>query len=405
MQTAQPTLAVVQYIREHGLDALQKNYAISPNRHQAYSNLVCLSYNQTRAKFDNTITLQSRGLILDESSNYHVVCFPYEKFFNYGEPLATWSETDLSDSSIKVYEKMDGSIATLYYYDDKWHVSSSAIPDGSGNMGFSAQQELRIKFADLFWDIFEQNEYQLPPISMSHYCFMFEMLTHRHPLVVQHKQEKLILHGARDLRTLREINASQFVDQLNWQVAEDIKQKFEMFTMDRVKECADVQDPLSAEGFVVCKQVLEEGELCFKRVKIKNPEYVRISLMFYDSADNREKSFLNLVKTNEGAEFLTYFPHFKIEYDKMRVEYEQVCKCLSALFSELCPDGAETPTEDARREFASKMKQVQKEKKFPKQVSDVMFALHKGEIIEDCLKKANLKNYRVLVSYFCRNTN
>jgi hypothetical protein len=399
MEHQQPTLAVVQYIKDHGLEELQKNYAISSYRHQIYNNLVCLSYNQTRAKFDNIITLQSRGLILDETNHYQVICFPYEKFFNFGEPLATWKSNDISDPSFKVYEKYDGSIATLYYYDNKWHVSSSARSDGSGMMGFSKDHNLRIRFSDLFWEIFEKNGYQLPSAEHAHYCFMFEMLTHRHPLVVQHKEEKLILHGARDLTTLQEVQVDDLASSLSWNVVEDVKERFGMNTMDRVRECADEQDPLAAEGYVVCQQVL--NGLSYKRVKVKNPEYVKLSLMFYDSPDNRERSFLNLVKTNEGAEFLTYFPHFKVEYDKLKEQYDRLVVHLRSLYEEITTGETISKSDDGRRVFASKVKQVQSQKQFPKQVSDVMFSMYKGDAIEECLKQTNYKNYKALVTYCC----
>ncbi len=35
-------------------------------------------------------------------------------------------------TSAAVYEKLDGSLAVLYYYKDEWWVSSSGMPDATG---------------------------------------------------------------------------------------------------------------------------------------------------------------------------------------------------------------------------------------------------------------------------------
>ena len=49
------------------------------------------------------------------------------RFFNYNE-----KEADILDwNSVKVYEKIDGCLATLYYYNNEWHVASDDTPDAS----------------------------------------------------------------------------------------------------------------------------------------------------------------------------------------------------------------------------------------------------------------------------------
>jgi hypothetical protein len=68
---------------------------------------------------------------LDSKADWRVVCYPYNKFFNFGEPYAV---TDIDWSSAVVYEKYDGSLATLYHYKGEWMVASSGVPDASGSI-------------------------------------------------------------------------------------------------------------------------------------------------------------------------------------------------------------------------------------------------------------------------------
>ena len=57
-------------------------------------------------------------MVVDEDNNWNPVCYPYKKFYNYNEGKShklDWSNPKL----VKVYEKVDGSIVTLYHYKGK----------------------------------------------------------------------------------------------------------------------------------------------------------------------------------------------------------------------------------------------------------------------------------------------
>jgi hypothetical protein len=138
-----------------------------------------------------------------------VVCLPYYKFFNYGEIYAS---DDLDWSSIVVTEKLDGSLATLYWYKDEWHVSSSGVPDASGSYvfclkldGFFLFRELLClvfpwslyqplfsigntskKFSEVFWDIWNELGLRLPEDATK--CYIFELLTPLNVIVVRPKE-------------------------------------------------------------------------------------------------------------------------------------------------------------------------------------------------------------------------
>ncbi len=88
----------------------------------------------------------------------------------------------LTGARQKVYEKLDGSLMVLYFYDRAWHVQSSGTPDASGEVngfGFS--------FAELFWKVWNEQGYQLP--QETDCCFMFELMTRYNRIVVRQKRK------------------------------------------------------------------------------------------------------------------------------------------------------------------------------------------------------------------------
>jgi RNA ligase len=64
-------------------------------------------------------TLASRGLVLHKDGA--VVARPFSKFFNYGEKFAP---DPLPKGPFRVYEKIDGSLGVVWFYDNKWHIST-----------------------------------------------------------------------------------------------------------------------------------------------------------------------------------------------------------------------------------------------------------------------------------------
>ena len=89
----------------------------------------------------NKFTLLARGLIIHPASKT-IVATPFPKFFNYGEcnsillpytdntvaPLAIedWPEVPVTipDQPFKVFEKLDGSLIIVYWWDGKWRCAT-----------------------------------------------------------------------------------------------------------------------------------------------------------------------------------------------------------------------------------------------------------------------------------------
>ncbi len=116
-------LELQKFMQEH--ENWAKLLAAEPyNLKISYDNdLVMFKYNQLTADFSIPLVCEARGIIFENKSPYKVVCWPFEKFFNCGEPYA-----EIIDwSTASVQEKIDGCFTA----DDKIMLADgSSIPIG-----------------------------------------------------------------------------------------------------------------------------------------------------------------------------------------------------------------------------------------------------------------------------------
>ncbi|MBD2201819.1 2'-5' RNA ligase [Calothrix sp. FACHB-1219] len=307
-------LEVQKYLRDKGsLESLEKELAISSKRHKLFPNLVLLKYSQIDSPRTHEVVKQCRGIILDEEDNWKVISYPYKRFYNaeeYGADEIDWSNATC-------YEKLDGSLCTIAKYKNRWFVSTSGSPDASGSVG-----DFNFTFEDLFWKTFDE----LYDISCllnlnEQVCFMFELLTPYNQVIVRHDTSRLILHGARRLDTLEELDPLKIAKEIGW---EPIK-TYPFTTWADIQAAIVDIDGSKSEGYVVVDKE-------FRRVKVKSPQYVALSHLKEGITSRR---ILEIVRTNEGSEFLAYFPAFKDIYIDYLDKYKQLVEDIDIVYQKV----------------------------------------------------------------------
>ena len=297
-------LEVQRFLRNGGTvqDLLDK-YGIQSHRHVSYPNLVLLKYNQINSPMGERICQECRGLILDESNNWDVVCCPFFKFFNHGDGHAA----PIDWGSARVYDKLDGSIMSLYTYDGVLRVASSGMADAQGQVNTLLGET---SFAGLFWQTWLDLGYECPK---EHFLtFMFEMMTPYNRIVCRYEKPRLVLLGVRNNVTLEEYRPETWAEQYGWECVK----YYDMNNIEDVVEMAKTLNPMEREGFVVCDNVRGGGS--FGRVKVKNPTYVALHHL---KSGLSVKRLLEIVVAREDEEFLTYFPEFKTEFEQTKSKY------------------------------------------------------------------------------------
>lgn len=311
--------------------ALQEKYGIRMKRHGQFPNLCAFKYFQIESPMGEKIVQESRGIILDEAQGWKVVARAYNKFFNAAEGHAA----PLDWGTAKVQEKLDGSLCMLYFYAGEWRVATSGNPDASGNVnafGFS--------FAWLFWQVWKELGYHLPLTEhdepTQEFTFAFELLTPFNKIVVQHSKNRLVLHGARH-PDLGEFQPEGLAYTHGWECVKS----YPLTTLEDVmKSCAFIP-PTEGEGYVVVDKN-------FNRIKVKSPAYVALAHL-HDSMSPR--NMLELVRSNEGSEWLAYFPEFKELHDQTKSKYD-------ALVSEIVGNYSQYQGIESQKDFALAVKDL-----------------------------------------------
>jgi hypothetical protein len=269
-----------------------------------------LKYRQIECDFNDPVVRLCRGIILDSANDWNVVCYTYAKFLSYGQPSAD----DIDWSTAKVYEKVDGSLCQLYYYNGQWNVATSGTPDAGGNAG-----DFGFTFAELFWRVWNELDYQLP--KDTNCCYACELCTPFNQVVIPHQANRLVLHGVRDLTTFEERDPYYYSDRYH------TVRSFPLGSMDAVLQAAKDMIGTEQEGFVIC-----DGR--YNRVKLKCDHYVRLAHM-RDSCCAGKRQMLEIIRKGESDEFLTYFPAFRPTFNDIKAKYEALVNEIEAYYDSI----------------------------------------------------------------------
>lgn len=351
-------------------------YGVSVKRHPKYPNLVLFKYSQIESPMGEKIVQECRGIILDEANKWAVVSYPYNKFFNHGEGHAA----PIDWATARVYEKADGSLMTLYWYDNQWHVASSGTPDAGGNL-----YGTNFTFAELFWKVWNELGYKLPDVIGQSFCYMFELCTPYNKQVVQHTKNRIIWHGTRwldenadmpaDLELGHYMESPPIENNVyGWEVIKS----YPLGTLDDVLKSLEFIPATEGEGYVVC-------DAKFNRVKIKTPQYVALHHMRDGMGSKR---MLEVVRSNESEEFLTYFPEFRSMHAQVKEKYLGLFNQIEAAWNKVkdMPTGS-TPEEikQCKKDFALSIKDVP--------FNGILFGLRNGNIesVKQGLRETHIK--------------
>ena len=296
-------LAVQRWLRQHNgdLERLKERFGLRGRVHRE-ENLVLLKYQQLSAPFQFAVTRECRGIVL-ELDTWRVVCYPYEKFFNASEPFAA-KAPPLDMKTVRTYEKLDGSLATLYWYNKKWRVSSSGTPDGDGLLTDTET------FAEMFWRIWKKEGYAYPKDKKMNY--VFEMIARDNTIVVVPKEDELILHGARRLPSLEEVWPEEIAEANGWKCV----QSYPLKSFKQIEAACKTLNPHEHEGFVLV-------DANFRRRKVKSPAYVGLSLLSSRGGNDNERNLLRIVRQNEVDEYLSYYPQWEVMGKYIRERYNE----------------------------------------------------------------------------------
>ena len=273
-----------------------------------------LKYSQIESDFNDEMVRECRGLIIDQ--NFKPVCVPFYKFGNYGEPYAD----NIDWSTAKVEEKIDGSLIKVWNYEGKWIVSTNGtIVAYKARIGSDIDNEIAVdtkyaNFDELFQEAAKKVGLDVNALNPQ-YTYMFELVSPDNRVVVPYETIDLYHIGTRDNDSLKELEIIDI----------GIK-KPKTYTVNNLNELIEMASKLrySEEGYVV-----KDAE--YRRIKVKSPSYVAVSHLINGM---NAKRLLELLRTNEVDEFLTYFPEYKPHIDTLKNKIDNLVEILDAVLQE-----------------------------------------------------------------------
>lgn len=308
-------LNTIKYINEKGLESLIDEYKLIARYSTIYPELVLLCYDQLDTP-KNDITNECRGLIINTLDN-SVVAYPFYRFNDYnGEKI--------DDNELKVFEKIDGSLITLYHYKDTWNVATKTTPDAHGLI-YSREKSIRELFTEVFADRFQNLE--------TDKTYVFEFSYHNNNIekiknhytkqgITEKKVDDISLLMVRSNIDFKEIDIDQY------------KSKFklvESYSIDLATAINNTRnlDPVYNEGYVLM-------DADFNRYKLKSPQFEVISelkINYDDTAERQQlierdnfRKLCIIVKTNSHRTFLEHPKYASIipQYERIYQKYTHV---------------------------------------------------------------------------------
>jgi T4 RnlA family RNA ligase len=214
---------------------------------QTHPSLPLTIYNYTaKAQFDRNwvaATLHCRGLVLD--ADYQPIARPLAKFFNLSE-----HQGNLPEGVPEIYEKLDGSLIILFYYQGQWEVASR------GSFASDQAQMARVLLADRQADLDKLDR---------EYTYLFEIIYPSNRIVVDYGlAQRLVLLAAVHTQTGVELALAE----VDWI---DRAQTYPVTTLPEwIKSIDETQSELAnQEGFIL------KWPNGF-RLKYKLADYVRL---------------------------------------------------------------------------------------------------------------------------------
>lgn len=300
--------------------ALNKLFVLHGVKSKIYPDLVVLNYGAS-SDMKDPLVKECRSLILTLGT-WEIVSRSFDRFPNYpiSEDPDTDCEEDLDWNKVKVFEKRDGSLIKIYYWNKMWHIASRgmAFAEGTVNKSKTTYAELVLKALKMSPEEFQRNCSHLDP----DVTYIFEITTPEHQIVVFYPDRQLTYLSARR-------KDGTYVYEEGWKSVQTLTQyRAELIEFESIHECLKSAEKLGKdyEGYVIYENDIP-------RFKVKGDEYM---YAYAHSNGQRRCDYtcinpMEIVLNGEQEELIPYFAEDRIEIERLTREFNIMCDRLDML--------------------------------------------------------------------------
>jgi len=246
------------------------------------------NYNLFDSDFKQPEVRQARGIVLDiqDDKVVGVVCHAFDKFFNYGDPMAA----DIDWKTAVVQEKIDGQICKLSRYKGKLYWFTN------GAFGLNTPVDYtddKVKNYEDLVKIALGNNLDWMDAILEGDTYMFELTSRYNHIIVNYDEPKLTflgainntLNGMKEMRMVHD--CEDFLD-----LPYDKPKVYDAHNIEDVKELLKNFNGKEQEGVVV----VDEHH---NRIKIKCDDYLHIKYMLGEDGLTDDKLLLAILNSEE----------------------------------------------------------------------------------------------------------
>ncbi len=234
-----------------------------------------------------------------------------ERCENYGKhPVCWWC-------------KVDGSLITLFWYRDKWRISTRGMIDATGNLPDPDPAGGYNTFADVVWPLLTPKLNSL----INGLIYVFELVSPMNRIVTPYERNELVLltvrYDANDSLDLEEFGANAvrwFAGKFGFRTPKSYPVQDSWEVEDLISELKDTE-----EGFVVC-------DAHMNRVKMKSSRY----LEFSEIINNGKPQYWRMLRDGKGDDLLAIFPKYREEYERLLKGFNDVMAWADMTYAKNC---------------------------------------------------------------------
>ena len=302
--------SLMNFIKCHPLD-WKESIQLKPFciKVRELGDFVLLKYDQLNSDMSHPICQVCRGIILERISGFgwNIVCYPFDRFFNYNDPYAA----EIDWKTAKVREKIDGSL--IKFWCDTyglWHMSTNGSIDA-----FKAEisdNPYGLTFGNIVERALGCNWLSFCRELNPEYTYMFEVISPDTRVTVPYEYDGLYYLGQRHRGTM--------IEEYNY---DSVWRNFgiyepKVYHLSSLDDCISLVDEFTKdeEGVVV-------SDDNFNRIKVKSPEY----LIAAHAANNGKlglRTAIRLIREDKVDDFLAYAPMHRAKMEIIIAAYEDI---------------------------------------------------------------------------------
>ncbi|KAL6078781.1 hypothetical protein QOT17_001411 [Balamuthia mandrillaris] len=303
---------------ERGLRRLREEYFIRTLPHSQYKNLVHLLYT-VASPMDSLLVRECSGLVVAwdrcnaaATKRWRAVCCPLLHFPHYYPESNASEELCKHWQTFEAWEKIDGTRAMLYWYNNEWQVASKWDADGKSQLGWKSLGQKQA-IADLFWTIWHSSAYTLP--SVTDRTYIFQIASNKHRYVVSYPTCRLVLIAVNTIADDGTVREEKF-ERIAKEEGYECPAQHTFCSLTEAWATCQAQNPFVCSGFVLTRNTAKGSR---RRLCLESSQYVALqSTMNLPNkgfgpmnlnADNLEAEgmLLEIVRRGISHEFLAYF--------------------------------------------------------------------------------------------------